>query len=171
MLAERVDLERFMKPLGPGENGLATDNDSGPWRGIVRNGRPVMRSSRALLRTMLPLLVVGIGIGMAITAFLPVETVARVPGLSGEAAIPAAAAVGTFFYINTELFVPIADALRSAGIGIGAIVALTIAGAGANVPEFVILARLTTKRVLAIFGGYVFAVAMAGGVLVQFLVG
>lgn len=108
---------------------------------------------------------------MAITAFLPPETVARVPGLSYQAAIPAAAAAGTFFYINTELFVPIVDALRSAGIRIGAIVALTIAGAGANVPEFVILARLTTRRVLAAFGGYVFAVAMAGGVLVQFVVG
>ena len=46
-----------------------------------------MRSSKALMRTMLPLLVVGIGIGMAITAFLPSETVARVPGLSGKAAM------------------------------------------------------------------------------------
>lgn len=65
---------------------------------------------------------------------------------------------------------PIADALGSAGIGVGAIVALTIAGAGANVPEFVILARLTTRRVLAAFGGYVLAVAIVGGLLVQLLV-
>ena len=129
-----------------------------------------MRVSRALLRTMLPLLVVGVGIGMGISAFLPAETLAGVPGLSGEAAIPAPAALGTFFYMNTELFVPIADALKSAGVGIGAIVALTIAGAGANVPEFVILSRLTSRRVLAVFGGYVFAVAMTGGVLVQLLV-
>ena len=48
--------------------------------------------------------------------------------------------------------------------------ALTIAGAGANVPEFVILARLTTRRVLAAFGGYVLAIAMVGGVVVQLLV-
>ena len=172
LLAEKVDLDRFMKPLGEDGNGRGPDAGSGstPWRGLRREWRPAMHASRALLRTMLPLLVVGVGIGIAITAFLPAETVARVPGLSGEAAIPAAAAVGTFFYINTELFVPIADALRSAGIGIGAIVALTIAGAGANVPEFVILARLTTRRVLAVFGGYVFAVAMTGGVLVHFLV-
>ena len=173
LVAEKIDLDRFMKPLGTVGNGTGLDcgADATPWRGIRREWRLAMRSSRALLRTMAPLLVVGVGIGTAITAFLSPEIVARVPGLSTKAAIPGAAAVGTFFYVNTELFVPIADALGSAGIGIGAIVALTIAGAGANVPEFVILARLTTRRVLAAFGGYVFAVAMVGGVLVQFLVG
>lgn len=169
MLAEKVDLERFMKPLDGIGGSTFTDSgsDSTPWRGFGREWRPAMRSSRRLLRTMLPLLVLGVGIGMAITAFLPAETVARVPGLSGGVAIPAAAAVGTLFYINTELFVPIADALRSAGIGIGAVVALTIAGAGANVPEFVILSRLTTPRVLTIFGVFVFLLATIGGVLVQ----
>lgn len=172
LLAERIDLERFMKPLGAIGNGSGPYSGTGsmPWQGIRQEWRPAMRSSRALLRTMLPLLVLGVGIGMAITWFLPADTVARVPGLSGEAAIPAAAAVGILFYINTEIFVPIADALRSSGIGIGAVVALTIAGAGANIPEFVILSRLTTRRILAVFGGYVFVVAMGGGVLVQLLV-
>lgn len=169
LLAERVDLDRFMKPLAATGAEPAAVSGQTPWRGLRREWRPAAAASRALLRTMLPLLVLGIAIGMAITAFLPPEAVARVPGLSSPAAIPAAAAAGIFFYINTELFVPIADALGSAGIGIGAVVALTIAGAGANVPEFVILARLTTRRVLAAFGSYVFAVAIAGGVLVQLL--
>ena len=172
LLAERVDLDRFMKPLaradvdGGPEQGIGT----GPWRGLSKEWRPALLSARSLLRTMLPLLALGVLIGLAITAFLPTETVARVPVLSGDAAIPAAAAVGTFFYINTELFVPIADGLRAAGIGIGAVVALTIAGAGANVPEFVMLARLTSRKVLAVFGGYVFVVAMAAGILVELLV-
>lgn len=172
MLAEKVGLERFMKPLeGIGDSVFSDSrSDSTVWMGFRQEWRPALRSSRGLLRTMLPLLVLGVGIGTAITAFLPADTVARVPGLAGVAAIPAAAAVGTLFYINTELFVPIADALRSAGVGIGAVVALTIAGAGANVPEFVILSRLTTPRVLVAFGVFVFAVAMVGGVLVELTV-
>ncbi len=172
MLAEKVGLERFMKPLeGIGDSVLSDSrSDSTVWMGFRQEWSPALRSSRGLLRTMLPLLVLGVGIGTAITAFLPADTVARVPGLAGVAAIPAAAAVGTLFYINTELFVPIADALRSAGVGIGAVVALTIAGAGANVPEFVILSRLTTPRVLVAFGVFVFAVAMVGGVLVELTV-
>lgn len=172
LLAERVDLDRFMKPLTPVDvdGGPEPGIETGPWRGLRREWRPAMLSARALLRTMLPLLALGVLIGLGITAFLPAETVARVPVLSGDAAIPAAAAVGTVFYINTELFVPIADGLRAAGIGIGAVVALTIAGAGANVPEFVMLARLTSRKVLAAFGGYVFVVAMAAGLLVELTV-
>lgn len=169
LLAEKVNLERFMKPL-PSITGPSESGESGPWAGLRFEWRPAWRASRALLRTMLPLLVVGVGIGLAITAFLPTQTAARIPVPAGDAAIPAAAAVGTLFYMNTELFVPIADALRSAGIGIGAIVALTIAGAGFNIPEFVILGKLAGKGVLATFGVYVFAVATVGGALAQTLV-
>ena len=167
LAAERVHLERFMKPL-PVAAGSA---DSTPWAGIGLEWRPAWKASRALLRTMLPLLVVGVGIGLAITVFLPAETVARIPVLAGDSAILAAAAVGTFFYVNTEIFVPIADALRAAGIGMGAIVALTIAGAGFNIPEFVILSKLAGKGILAAFGLYVFGVAVVGGLIAQMLVG
>jgi uncharacterized membrane protein YraQ (UPF0718 family) len=55
-------------------------------------------------------------------------------------------------------------------VGIGAIVALTIAGAGANVPEFVILGKLARAMVVAIFAGCVFGVAVVGGMLAQLLV-
>ncbi len=169
LAAERVDLERFMKPL-PAATAATRQPASSPWAGIRHEWRPAWRSSRALLRTMLPLLVVGVGIGLAITALVPAETAARAPVLAGDAAIPAAAAVGILFYVNTEVFIPIADALGSAGIGIGAIVALTIAGAGFNVPEFVILSRLAGKGILATFGAYIFAVAVGGGLVAQALV-
>ena len=169
MVAERINLERFMKPL-PEVPGPTDEEEPTQWAGWRAEWRPAWRASRALLRTMLPLLVVGVGLGLAITALLPPETAARIPILAGEAAIPVAAAVGTLFYVNTEIFIPIADALQTAGIGIGAIVALTIAGAGFNIPEFVILGKLAGKGILAAFGIYIFAVAMLGGVLSQVVV-
>ena len=62
---------------------------------------------------------------------------------------------------------PIADSLRSVGVSSGPIVALTIAGAGANLPEFVILGRVATSRLLATFVVYVCGVAVVGGLLAQ----
>ena len=79
--------------------------------------------------------------------------------------------LGTPLYFNTGLFVPIAHSLGRAGVGIGAIVALTISGAGANIPEFVLLGRLFPAAALAAFIGYVFAIALAGGLLAQILLG
>lgn len=170
LVSERVDLERFMKPV-PGLTAGEQGAESCSWRGWKAEWRPAWRASWKLLRTMLPLLVAGVGIGLLIAAFLPPEATARVGVLAGDAAIPAAAAVGTLFYVNTEVFVPIAHALRSAGVGIGAIVALTISGAGFNIPEFVILSRMAGKGVLATFGLYIFAVAAVGGVLAGILAG
>jgi uncharacterized membrane protein YraQ (UPF0718 family) len=69
------------------------------------------------------------------------------------------------------LFIPIADSLQVAGVGIGAIVALTIAGAGANLPEFVILSKLAQPRVISTFFAYVFGVAVIGGFITQAVVG
>jgi uncharacterized membrane protein YraQ (UPF0718 family) len=141
--------------------------DHSPWLGWRTESAGAARSAGALFRSFGPLLLAGVAIGLAIEAFVSPETAARVTGENSTFAIPVAAAIGTPLYFSTELFVPIADSLHSAGVGTGAIVALTIAGAGANIPEFVILARLAQTRLIAIFFGYVFAVATTGGVLAQ----
>jgi uncharacterized membrane protein YraQ (UPF0718 family) len=113
--------------------------------------------------------VLGVAIGLVIETSVSPDTVAGITGDNNSFAIPLAAVLGTPLYFSTELFVPIADSLHAAGIGAGAIVALTIAGAGANVPEFIILSRLAQPRLISIFFGYVFAVAAMGGVLAQMI--
>ncbi len=144
--------------------------DDDPWRGLRREARPAALSAVSLLRTMAPLLGAGIAISLVIEVVVPPDMIERLTGASSSFAIPVAAALGTPLYVSTGVFVPIADSLRSAGVGIGAIVALTIAGAGANLPEFVILSRLASHRIIALFFGYVFAVAVIGGLLAQALV-
>ena len=168
LIAQRVGIERFMKPLEAGETQTSCaepcDRD---WRGWRTEAPDASRAALSLLKTLAPVLFLGVGIGVAIQLLAPADFVASVAGPGNPLAIPAAAGLGTPLYFNTELFVPIANSLAAVGVGIGAIVALTIAGAGANVPEFVILSRLARGRVLVVFIGYVFLVAIAGGLLAQ----
>lgn len=145
--------------------------DQPPWQGLRREIRPATSAALALLRSVALLLLAGVAIGLAIEAFVGPEDVARVTGNNDAFSIPVAAALGTPLYFQTSLFVPIADALSEAGVGIGAIVALTIAGAGANVPEFIILSKLARKRLIAIFFAYVFIVAVMGGLLAELILG
>ena len=142
-----------------------------PWTGLRHELGPAIRSSVAMLRSVAALLVVGVTIGLLIESLVSPETVATITGDNGPWAIPVAAALGTPLYFDTSLFVPIASSLSNAGVGIGAIVALTIAGAGANVPEFVLLTRFAHRGVLTIFFGYVFAVAATGGLIAQVVLG
>lgn len=200
LAAERVGIHQYLKALpatsiplptmitvgiGP-SGGPANDSDSPetcdqgnsfetaeaemPWVGWRIESRAAARTSLTLLRSMGLLLLIGVGIGLIIEAFVSPENAAAITGNSSFS-IPIAAALGTPLYFNTGLFVPIADSLHAAGIGTGPIVALTIAGAGANLPEFVLLSRLARPRLIAILFGYIFTVAVTGGILAQTIAG
>lgn len=193
LVAERLDVSRFMKPVAEGvtvgggrvpamadatgveveeagcDGACALPLDRS-WQGLRTESAEAGSAALSLLRSLGPILLLGVTVGIAIELFVPADFVASVAGGDNPFAIPVAAGLGTPLYFNTELFVPIADSLASVGVGIGAIVALTIAGAGANLPEFVILSRLTMPRVLTVFVGYVVFVAVAGGLLAQAVV-
>jgi uncharacterized membrane protein YraQ (UPF0718 family) len=187
LAAERINITRWLKPLSASPlttlecsseeastlgDPAACDALPGniAWRGLTTEAPHAARAATALLRSMAPLLLLGVAIGLAITELLPASTAARITGVSDVFAIPLAAALGTPMYVNTELFVPIADSLGAAGVSTGAIIALTIAGAGANVPEFVILGRLAQFRLVGAFFGYVFLIAIVGGLLAETIV-
>lgn len=170
LVAERIDVERFMRPVDGETESCETSCEPSYWRGLRSEAGEATGAAFSLLRRLGPILLVGVGIGVAIQLFVPVDLVASVAGNDTPFAIPVAAGLGTPLYFSTGMFVPIADSLGAVGVGVGAIVALTIAGAGANVPEFVILSRLAKGRVLTVFVGYVFLVAIAGGLLAQTVV-
>lgn len=191
LLAQRLGVQRNLKPAaalvgasamsaGPATDVVTLDacNDSqcaepenGEWKGLGFEAAEAGLSALRLFAAMAPVLLLGVGIGVGIQLLVPPDLIASIAGSSNQTAIPLAAGLGTPLYFNTGLFVPIADSLATVGVGIGAIVALTIAGAGANIPEFVILSRFARARVLVVFVGYVFAVAVVGGYLAQVIAG
>lgn len=190
LTAQRVGIERHLRPLPaelvpagapPLSPPASSDTDlpgcesscqsSEPWRGLRIESRGAIRSAVALLRSVGPLLLVGVSIGLAIEALVSPEAVATITGNNAAWSIPVAAGLGTPLYFQTSLFVPIAHSLNAAGVGIGAIVALTISGAGANVPEFVILTKLADRKLIGIFFAYVFSVALMGGLTAQAILG
>lgn len=87
----------------------------------------------------------GVAAGAVIFGFVPTEIVARVAGPQNPLAIPVAAVVGAPLYIWPETVLPIGAALLEKGMGIGAIMALVIGGAGASIPEV----SVTGERVQA----------------------
>jgi uncharacterized membrane protein YraQ (UPF0718 family) len=144
-------------------------NDA-PWAGLRIEATAAARSATQLLRSVAVVLTVGIAVGILIEANVSPETTAQLTGDNSILAIPVAAILGTPLYFSTALFVPIADALTTAGVGLGAIVALTISGSGASVPEFLLLTKLAEKKLLAVFFGYVLIIAVIGGLLTEAIV-
>ncbi len=167
LIAEQVGIDRWLRNTDVLGDSCGTGDSR--WTGWRTELATAWRSAGQLFRRLGPILVLGVAIGAAIQEFVAPDDVERITGGDASTAIPVAAVAGVPMYFSTELFVPIADSLRAAGVGIGAIVALTIAGTGANLPELAILSRITTPRVLTVFGGYVLGVALVGGTLAQIL--
>jgi len=174
-VAERTGIERHLRPIdslvdeSQGCSASCVDTSLG-WAGWKSEVASANRRAISLLRGMAPILLVGVVLSLLIEQLVPPEVTERLTSTNPRFAIPIAAAVGTPLYVSTAVFVPIADALTAAGVGTGAIVALTIAGAGANLPEFVILSKLARPPIIGSFFAYVFGVAVVGGLVTQAVV-
>ena len=156
-------------PQIPSPPASCSSPEEAPWAGWQTELRAAWRRALALLRSMAWLIAAGVGLGLAIGLLVPTDALASIAGADNPLAVPAAAAAGVPLYFGTELFIPIGDALHAKGVGTGSIVALVIAGAGANIPEFALLTKIARGRVVAAFFAYVFAVATAAGLLTDLI--
>ena len=114
-------------------------------------------------------LMIGAGIGAFIYGFFPQDLVVRVAGPGNPWSIPIAAALGIPMYIRAETVIPIGTALIEKGMGVGTVLALVIGGAGASIPEIIILGSIFNRRLIVAFCLTVFVTAVAAGYLVDLL--
>lgn len=115
-------------------------------------------------------LLLGAGIGAFIYGFFPQDLVVRLAGPGNPWSIPIAAAVGVPMYIRAETVIPIAAALVGKGMGVGTVLALVIGGAGASIPEIIILSSMFKKKLIIAFVLNVFVIGIVAGYLVDILI-
>jgi len=114
-------------------------------------------------RGVLVYLIIGVAIGAAVYGYVPEDIVVRLAGPRNPLAIPLAAVIGIPLYVRAETVIPIAVALTGKGMGIGAVIALIIGGAGMSIPEMSMLAGIFKVRVVAAFVVIVFLAAVLAG--------
>ncbi|WP_117161058.1 permease [Paraliobacillus sp. X-1268] len=129
--------------------------------------RVALQDAWGFFYPVLPFLVIGVLIGSFIHGFLPEEIIVRFAGGDQPWAIPVASIIGIPMYIRAEAILPIADALVSKGMGIGSIIALVIGGAGASIPEVVLLSKLFKRRLVIAFLISILSVAIIAGFIAQ----
>jgi hypothetical protein len=115
-------------------------------------------------------LLLGAVIGAFIYGFFPQDLAVTLAGPGNPWSIPIAAAVGVPMYIRAETVIPISAALVGKGMGVGTVLALIIGGAGASIPEMIILGSMFKKKLIVAFAMNVFLVAIAAGYLVDLMV-
>lgn len=140
-----------------GECACTAESGNGP------HFRRALAFSLSLFRHVLPYLLLGAGIGAFIYGFVPEDLIVTLAGPENPLAIPVAAVIGVPMYIRAETIIPISAVLLDKGMGIGAVMALIIGGAGASIPELSLLAAVFERKLVAVFAGVVLGVAVLTG--------
>jgi uncharacterized membrane protein YraQ (UPF0718 family) len=114
-------------------------------------------------RGVLPYLVIGVAIGAVIKGYVPGDMVVRLAGPDNPLAVPVAALIGIPLYIRASTAIPIGLALMQKGMGVGAVIALIIGGAGMAIPEMSLLASIFRPRLVGALVGVIFITAVMAG--------
>ena len=98
---------------------------------------------------------IGVGIGAAIHGYVPVDFFRQYLSINSIWAVPIATLIGIPIYAGCSTLVPIVFALTVQGIPLGTALAFMMAIAGLSLPEAIMLKKVMTMKLLAIFFGTV----------------
>lgn len=109
----------------------------------------------AVFRNIWWVILLGVGIGATIHGYVPVGFFEGFLGADSVFAVPVAVLAGVPVYARSATIVPIIFALTTKGIQIGTALAFMMATAGLSLPEAIMLKKLISTRLLAVFFGLV----------------
>jgi len=105
----------------------------------------------SIIGKLWPWILAGVGLGALIHNFVPRELVFQITGRAGVFDVPLAVAIGVPMYGSCAAIVPIAVALFQKGFPLGTSLAFMMAVAALSLPEAVMLRRVMSLRLIAIF--------------------
>ncbi|MBC3080962.1 permease [Staphylococcus capitis] len=132
--------------------------------------KQALNDAWAFLYPMIPYLFIGVFIGAFIYGFVPETFITKYASGDGIISVFIASIIGIPMYIRPETMLPIAEALASKGMSLGTVVALIIGGAGASIPEVVLLSKLFKRNFVLSFVIAILVVAIATGLIVNIII-
>ena len=150
----RLRLEAWVEPwvyaVKPAAEGLPEENLR--WADRVRAGREAVHE---IVAKVWPYAVAGIAVGAGIHGYVPQDFMASFMGRESWWSVPLAVLIGIPLYSNAAGIVPVVQALLGKGAALGTVLAFMMAVIALSLPEMVILRKVLTLRLIAVFVGVV----------------
>lgn len=109
--------------------------------------------------------IAGIAVGAFIHGFVPADFLAAIMGRDAWWSVPAVVALGVPMYSNAAGIVPVVEALLGKGAALGTTLAFMMSVIALSLPEMIILRKVLTLRLIAVFA----AVVATGILMVGYL--
>jgi uncharacterized membrane protein YraQ (UPF0718 family) len=126
---------------------------------------------RDIVGRVWPWIIGGIAVGAGIHGWVPEGLLAGIMGRDAWWSVPAAVVIGIPMYSNAAGIVPVVEALLGKGAALGTTLAFMMSVTALSAPELVILRKVLTVRLIAVFVGVVGVGILAVGYLFNFLLG
>ena len=118
-----------------------------------------------ILKRVWLFVILAIGIGGFIHGYVPQDFLVRYAGIGNPFAVPMAVALGIPLYSNAAGVIPIVYALMEKGMSMGTVLAFMMAVTALSLPEMIILRKVLTIPLLAVFVGIMAVTITAVGYL------
>jgi uncharacterized membrane protein YraQ (UPF0718 family) len=161
----RLKLEKWVEPWVYASQAAAVTagaEERLSWPARLRCGG---RAVKEIVGKVWIYVVLGIAVGAGIHGYVPQDAMASIMGRGAWWSVPAAVLLGVPMYSNAAGIIPVVQALLGKGAALGTVLAFMMAVIGLSLPEAVILRKVLTLRLLAVF----FGIVSAGIMLVGFL--
>jgi len=120
---------------------------------------------REIVGKVWPWIIAGIAVGAFIHGYVPADLLASLMGRNAWWSVPAAVLIGIPMYSNAAGIIPVVEALITKGAALGTVLAFMMSVIALSLPEMIILRKVLTTRLIAVFVGVVGAGILAVGFL------
>jgi uncharacterized membrane protein YraQ (UPF0718 family) len=132
---------------------------------IVDRIKAGIEAVRDIVGRVWPWMLAGIGAGALIHGYAPAEVLASIMGRDAWWSVPAAVVIGIPMYSNAAGIIPVVEALIGKGAALGTVLAFMMSVIALSLPEMIILRKVLTLRLIAVFVGVVGTGILAVGFL------
>ena len=109
--------------------------------------------------------ILGIAVGAAIHGYVPADLLANIMGNGTWWSVPAVVLIGVPMYSNAAGIIPVVEALLGKGAALGTVLAFMMSVTALSLPEMIILRKVLSLRLIAVFIGVVATGILAVGFL------
>jgi uncharacterized membrane protein YraQ (UPF0718 family) len=164
----RLKLESWLQPwvlrihAGAAELPEATTT----WPARIRAGWEAVRE---IVGRVWYWIIAGIAAGALIHGYAPAELLAAIMGREAWWSVPAAVLVGIPMYSNAAGIIPVVEALLGKGAALGTVLAFMMSVIALSLPELIILRKVLSLKLIAVFVAVVGSGILAVGFLFNLL--
>ena len=153
-------LESWVREVRSAPTALAAEHPTPAQR--IRAGLDAVRD---IVGRVWHWVILGIAAGALIHGYVPTDLLATIMGNGTWWSIPAVVLIGVPMYSNAAGIIPVVEALLGKGAALGTVLAFMMSVTALSFPEMIILRKVLSLRLIAVFVGVVASGILAVGFL------